>query len=347
MSQNVYFIKNVQDIVSQHLNNIGHDHVIILCDDNTFRHCLPLIPSLPCPVSSISIPSGEKYKSVATLSNIWTQMSQIGASRHSLMICLGGGMVCDMGGMAAACFKRGIDCWYIPTTLLSMVDAALGGKTGINHNGLKNEIGLFRSPDKILVFTDFLLSLPHKEFLSGYAEMLKHALLSSEKSWAELLNYNLSERNNPRLAELIKDSQAVKYAIVESDPLECGPRKALNLGHTVGHALESILLEKHTPEPHGYCVAWGLVAALYLSVTEAGLPSNVLYPTARFVFENYGRPAIECKDYDQIYRLMTHDKKNRGTDICFTLLENIGKPKIDCVLEKNAIFAALDFIREG
>ena len=252
-------------------------------------------------------------------------------------------MVTDLGGFAASTFKRGINYINIPTTLLAMVDASVGGKTGINFRGLKNEIGVFNNASTVILDTQFLRTLDMENILSGYAEMLKHGLISNESVWAELINF---EVGSLKLKTLVADSVAVKQRIVTEDPTEKGIRKALNLGHTVGHAFESLALSRK-PVLHGYAVAWGLICELYLSVIKTGFPSDKMRQTVNFIREHYGRMPITCDDYPTLLELMTHDKKNTAGSINFTLLGGIGDIRINQTATKEEIYEALDFYREA
>ena len=254
-------------------------------------------------------------------------------------------MVTDLGGFAASTFKRGINYINIPTTLLSMVDASVGGKTGINFRGLKNEIGVFNNAATVILDTQFLKTLDAENICSGYAEMLKHGLISNEQMWAELMNFDLEQPDLKLLSRMVADSVAVKERIVTEDPTEQGIRKALNLGHTVGHAFESFAL-KHQPVLHGYAVAWGLICELYLSCMKTGFPTDKMHQTVRFIKEHYGMMTITCDDYPTLLELMTHDKKNVAGIINFTLLGGIGDIRINQTATKDEIYEALDFYRE-
>ena len=254
-------------------------------------------------------------------------------------------MVTDLGGFAASTFKRGIQYINIPTTLLAMVDASVGGKTGINFGGLKNEIGVFNNAACVILDTHFLQTLDQENILSGYAEMLKHGLISNEKMWAELMNFDIEQPDFGQLQRMVADSVAVKQRIVTEDPTEQGIRKALNLGHTAGHAFESFAL-KHTPVLHGYAVAWGLICELYLSAVKTGFPSDKMHQTVNFIKAHYGKMQITCDDYPTLLELMTHDKKNVAGTINFTLLGGIGDIRINQTASKEEIFEALDFYRE-
>ncbi len=329
-----------------------YDKIFILTDTTTHTLCLPLVADIESLRSAthIVIPATDANKNINSLTHVWTELSAGGATRHSLLINLGGGMVTDLGGFAAATFKRGIDFVNIPTTLLSMVDASEGGKTGINFAGLKNEIGVFRTPVKVILDTEFLHTLDHENMLSGYAEMIKHALLTHDTTMLpELLTFDLDD--NPldyaRLKQMIEKNVAVKRRIVRIDPTEQGKRKALNLGHTVGHALESFMLQRGTPVLHGYAVAWGLVAELYLSSAYFDFPTNTMHAVVRFINEHYGRADITCDDYEILLSLMHHDKKNIADTIKFALLSDLGVIRINRTISKEQIFEALDFLREG
>ncbi|MDR1369622.1 MAG: 3-dehydroquinate synthase [Dysgonamonadaceae bacterium] len=331
------------------LRTIKHDRLFVLVDENTEEKCFPLLQDtgLINNAGRIIIPSGEKNKSIETLEKVWTYLSQHEATRNSLLINLGGGLLTDLGGFAAATFKRGMCFVNIPTTLLSMVDAAVGGKTGVNFLGLKNEIGVFAPADFVLLDTEFLKTLSPENFLSGYAEMLKHALISSDKNRQEILAFNLDEINYNELSPLLITSVGIKEKIVEEDPKEKGIRKALNLGHTIGHAIESYCIETGQPVMHGYAVAWGIVCELYLSLIKLGFDKQKLIKTTHFIRENYGLFAFDCKIYDHLYRLMQHDKKNENAgSINFTLLKDTGDIKINQIASKDEIFEALDFLRE-
>jgi 3-dehydroquinate synthase len=228
-----------------------------------------------------------------------------------------------------------------------MVDASVGGKTGINFGGLKNEIGVFNNARSVILDTTFLRTMDHENICSGYAEMLKHGLINNEKMWAELLNFSLelSVENLEALGTMVAESVAVKQRIVTEDPTEQGIRKALNLGHTAGHAFESLALERK-PVLHGYAVAWGMIVELYLCCVKTNFPQDKMRQTVAFIKENYGRMAITCDDYPHLIELMHHDKKNQGNSINFTLLGGIGDIRINQTATEEEIKDALDFYRE-
>ncbi|KAA6324254.1 3-dehydroquinate synthase, partial [termite gut metagenome] len=277
---------------------------------------------------------------------VWQVLSDKGATRYSLLINLGGGMVTDLGGFAAATFKRGIAYINIPTTLLAMVDAAVGGKTAINFNGLKNEIGVFALAVSVLIDAEFLTNLDYPNILSGYAEMLKHGLISDTAHWSELLSFDIDHIDYARLNSLVGKSVQIKERIVTQDPYEHGIRKALNLGHTMGHAFESFALAQGRPVLHGYAVAWGIVCELYLSHRKMGFPKEKMHQTIQFIKENYGTFEMDCRLYDNLYEYMKHDKKNSGDFINFTLLADVGEIRINQNADRNIVFEMFDFYRE-
>jgi 3-dehydroquinate synthase len=328
------------------LGAMAHDRLFILADEQTARLCYPLVAEAVGEAHLVTIPAGDDNKHVDSLCHVWGELSSHGATRHSLLINVGGGMVTDLGGFAAATFKRGISCINVPTTLLAMVDAAVGGKTGINLHSLKNEVGAFYPAEAVVVSSQFLHTLDAPNLVSGFAEMLKHGLISTEEHWAQLMRYDLNQLDLAALQPLIMESIHTKEHIVVQDPTEKHIRKSLNLGHTLGHAFETLAMRRGTPCLHGYAVAWGLIGELYLSHMREGFPSDKLRQTVTFIKEVYGTFAFTCKDYEELFALMLHDKKNRGAEIHFTLLGGIGDIRIDRIATKEEIFEMLDFVRE-
>lgn len=347
--QEVIICSDLKATLTQVLGTIDHDRLFILTDEHTHRLCLPTLLSEVEAVASateIVIGAEDVNKTLNTLSMVWQALSQQGASRHSLLLNLGGGMVTDLGGFAAATFKRGIAYVNIPTTLLAMVDASVGGKTGINFCGLKNEIGAFAPARHVLIDTRFLSTIDDANFYSGYAEMLKHGLISRAGHLDELLAFDMEHRDYTALSPLVGTSIGVKEAVVEQDPHEHGIRKSLNLGHTVGHAFESLALSEGRPVLHGYAVAWGLVCELYLSSVMAGFPRERMRQVVRFVKQHYGSLHFDCKKYDRLYELMTHDKKNTAGVINFTLLADVGDIRLNQTADRETLFRMFDFYRE-
>lgn len=344
----VILCESLENSLAEAIEKCPHDRLFILTDEHTHRLCLPQLQNIPAiqDATEIIIGAEDVHKNLETLASVWQALSEQGATRHSLLINLGGGMVTDLGGFAAATFKRGIAYINIPTTLLSMVDASVGGKTGINFNGLKNEIGIFAPASSVLLETEFLRSLDAHNFFSGYAEMLKHGLISTPEHLAELLSFDTEQIDYAALKAMVGRSVQVKENIVEQDPKEHGIRKALNLGHTIGHAFESLALAENRPVLHGYAVAWGIVCELYLSHIKTGFPKEKMRQTIQFIKENYGAFAFNCKQYDRLYELMLHDKKNTAGIINFTLLKEVGDICLNQTADKETIFEVLDFYRE-
>ena len=338
--QKVVISNQLDRTLAEAIAECEHDKVFVLADETTAKCCLPVIEKFDgmAEAKRIVIKATDTHKNLDSLSHVWQALSEGGATRHTLLINIGGGMVTDLGGFAASTFKRGINYINIPTTLLSMVDASVGGKTGINFLGLKNEIGVFNNAKSVILDTENLLS--------GYAEMLKHGLIKDTKMLGELLSFDIEKPDLAQLQRMVAESVAVKQHIVTEDPTEKGIRKALNLGHTAGHAFESFAL-KHTPVLHGYAVAWGLIVELYLSAIKTGFPTDKMRQTVRFILDHYGKMNITCDDYPTLLELMTHDKKNIAGIINFTLLGGVGDILIDQTATKEEIYEAFDFYREG
>lgn len=348
--QKIINVTNLEENLVEILSSMSHDKLFILTDENTEKLCFPLLKTIQevNKASKIVIKSGDSNKSIESLTQIWTFLVQNGATRHSILISLGGGMITDIGGFAAATFKRGIKLINIPTTLLGAVDAAVGGKTSINFCGLKNEIGAFAAAQAVLIDANFLKTLDHSNLMSGYAEMLKHSLITNEEDLNEILSFDVDNIDYPRLNELMVKSVFIKEDVVTKDPYEKDIRKALNLGHTVGHAFESRSYTINKPMQHGYAVAWGLVCELYLSVKKCYFPKEIFQKVVYFIKEKYGQFYLECDDYEALYELMTHDKKNASADkINFTLLNDVGSVVFNQSATKEEIFESIDFLRES
>ncbi len=345
--QQIIISEDIAKALTQAIGECEYDRLFVLADETTERLCLPVVSSLDCmnDARKIVIKAGDTHKDLESISHVWAELQRMGGTRHSLMINIGGGMITDLGGFAASTFKRGIQFINIPTTLLSMVDASVGGKTGINFGGLKNEIGVFSNARTVILDTVFLQTMDADNIKSGYAEMLKHGLISKESVWAELINFNLDRPDLSALRRMVAESVAIKERIVDEDPTEKGIRKALNLGHTVGHAFESLAMTRQ-PILHGHAVAYGLVCELYLSAKKTGFPTDKMHQSVNFIKEHYSKMEIGCDDYESLLELMKHDKKNTADTINFTLLGGIGDIRINQTAGKEDIYEALDFYRE-
>lgn len=342
--ENIVFTREADSVLREKLQHTAPEDVYVLVDNNTRNYCLETLTHFHfLKEHIITIPEGEHNKSLESAARIWNVLSEQGARRNSVLVNIGGGLITDIGGFAAACFKRGIRCINIPTTLLAQVDASVGGKTGVNFRGLKNEIGIFSIPECVIIDNRFLASLPERQILSGFAEMIKHALLTSEEAVDEILQADLTRMESAEFLALIEKSVAFKAGIVEADPTEKGIRKALNFGHTVGHAIESSAIERGWEWYHGDAVAYGMIVELYLSVRQSGLDSRYYEKIRKFIRGHYPvyKPVAEKED---LYNLMLHDKKNEQAGVNFTLLCSPGEFEINHYCEKTEIIEALSVL---
>ena len=296
MNQKVVICQDLPSELQVFLEGMSYDKLFVLTDMNTHEKCYPLVKEVPllrdAPV--ITVEAGDTHKSLEALSSIWMRLSSEGATRHSVLLNLGGGMVTDMGGFAGATFKRGIRTINVPTTLMASVDAAVGGKTGVNFNGLKNEIGAFYPPECVFIDCEFLRTLDRDNILSGYAEMIKHGLISSMEVYTSVMLYDIDTMNYRYLNQLVAQSVAVKEEFVAKDPKEQNIRKALNFGHTIGHAYESLSFQKGTPLLHGHAVAAGIVSELFLSHRVCGFPMEKLSQVVYYIKEYYAPFMFGC-----------------------------------------------------
>lgn len=352
MSQKIHFTNEVTGTLDRIVAEASPAGVFVLTDTNTEKAVLPMLRAESAVVRNarvITVAADDENKNLNAVASIWKALTENGASRKSLLINAGGGMVTDIGGFAASTYQRGIRFINVPTTLLGAVDAAVGGKTGMNFMGLKNQIGAFSEATDVIISTVFFPTLSHQEMLSGYAEMIKHGLISGEEDFRRTLAYPISdEPSDPLiLLDLLKESVEIKADIVANDPHESGMRKALNLGHTAGHAFEELAMERRSPIPHGFAVAYGLVVAAILSNMRFGFPSETLHVLSDYVKRNYSVFAMTCDDYPRLLELMSHDKKNPDpTKIAFTLLRKPGEVEINSITERKDIEAALDIYRD-
>ena len=341
----IYISTDIQAILSKVLNEYRKKKLFLIVDENTKNQCLPRIESIIEYTNYIlvEIESGEQNKSIKTLEKVWQVFTQNGADRNSLLINIGGGIIGDLGGFAASTFKRGMDFINIPTTLLSQVDASVGGKTGINFLGLKNEIGVFNHPKHVIIDSSFIKTLDKQNILSGWAEMLKHTLISDEKDWKNLIVHDIKQTGFKELNKLIARSINIKNYFVEKDPREKGIRKALNFGHTFGHAFESLFMNTSNEILHGEAVAHGMICEVYLSNKICGFPEDKMNQVVRYLLHIYPKLNISELDFEKLFDLTRHDKKNEGVNINFTLLEDFGKIKINTNCTKEDIFETLNW----
>jgi 3-dehydroquinate synthase len=321
--------------------------VFILVDENTLQHCLPQLVGRVKSLANaeiVELESGERNKTIEVCTQVWQVLGELGADRKSLLINLGGGVITDMGGFIASTFKRGIAFVNVPTTLLSQIDASVGGKTGVDLNGLKNEIGVFADPQQVIIVPDFLRTLPRREMLSGFAEALKHGLICDRNFWESLLEVNIGDSAD--WEEVILRSIRIKLEIVTEDPQESGKRRLLNFGHTIGHALESFFLEQaESSLLHGEAVAAGMVAEAFLSSQLAGLPQEELEQITTSLLLRFGAVTIDPMADHRLVELMRNDKKNESGQIRFVLLESIGTAVYDKKVNARQVIEALDYYR--
>lgn len=342
----IHFNENCYISLNGHLKEINFSKIFILVDENTHQYCLPKFLErieTNVDIEIIEIESGEINKTIETCVGVWNTLSDLDADRKSLMINIGGGVITDLGGFVACTFKRGIDYINVPTTLLSMVDASVGGKTGVDLGHLKNQIGVISNPNLVLIDTHFLDTLPSNQMRSGLSEMLKHGLISDVNYWKKF--QDLSRLSLTDLDVLIHESVMIKKRVVEEDPFENGLRKTLNFGHTIGHAIESYFLsnENKTTLLHGEAIAIGMILASYISTKLLGFSKQTTLDIKKLLINYYGKVDIDKNEYPTIMKLLKYDKKNNHGNINFVLLESIGKPKIDCRVADEIIVEAFEF----
>ncbi len=329
--------------LNKYIKSSNFSKIFLLVDTNTHTLCLPNFISkieTGIDLEIIEIENGEIHKTIDACVGVWNALSELDADRKSLLINLGGGVITDLGGFVASTFRRGIKYINVPTTLLAMVDASVGGKTGVDLEGLKNQIGVINFGDMVLIDTSFLDTLPQNEMRSGLAEMLKHGLIKDETYWNKMSK--LKEFTLDDLDDLIYESVLIKKEIVEKDPTENGIRKTLNFGHTLGHAIESYFLENSNKDTllHGEAIAIGMILAIYISNKQCDFPNDKMELIKSVILKLYGRVEFEALDYDKIIDLLKYDKKNSHGNINFLLLEDIGIPRIDCIVENELILEA-------
>lgn len=352
METKIVFTNRVGEVLDDLAQEIGSPSVFILVDVNTESYVLPALQAQSKAAAGAKVivtRSGDANKNIEALTNLWKSLSASGATRKSLLINLGGGMITDLGGFAAATFMRGMHFVNVPTTLLGAVDASVGGKTAVNFAGFKNQVGVFADADAVIISTGFFNTLPQQQLLSGYAEMIKHGLLESPEMLNKLLDYSVVYPvfDSSALLKLLEESVAVKQRIVSQDKYDGGFRRALNLGHTSGHAIEALAMKYQSPVPHGYAVAWGIVISLILSHMKLGFPTEIVHRVADYVHKNYGPYDITCKEYPELLAFMARDKKNPAEgQIAFTLLKAVGEPECGVIVAKEDIESALDIYRD-
>ena len=343
----IYFNSEIYSELNNYIKTKNPSKIFVLVDTNTHDDCLPQfleqLESGEIVVEVMEIPNGEDHKTIDICMGVWEALSEYNADRKSLLINLGGGVVTDLGGFVASTYMRGIAYINIPTSLLAMVDASVGGKTGVDLGALKNHVGVINEGEMVGVDTSFLSTLPQNEMVSGFAEMLKHGLVYDKAYWntlTHLENLDISD-----LDRLIYDSVIIKNKVVSEDPTEQGLRKILNFGHTLGHAIESYFLENgdKTSLLHGEAIAVGMILETYISTKICGLSDEELKTITQGILKTFSKVAISKDDQTIVIDLLKHDKKNSHGVIKFVLLEAISKPKIDCVVSNELILEAFDY----
>jgi len=346
LNYSIYFNTEGYKVLNDYLSNYQNITIFILVDNHTQKYCLPhLLSQLKTDnkLEIVSISSGEKNKNLKSCEKVWNLLSELGADRNSVLINLGGGVVSDLGGFVASTFKRGIKFINIPTTLLSMVDASIGGKTGVDLGVLKNQVGLFSNPSMLVIDSTYLKTLPSKEFRSGIAEIIKYGLTFDIKLFNQIINHNNLSINE--LNDIIYKSISIKNTIVLEDFKELNLRKTLNFGHTLGHAIESYFLKSEGKESltHGESIAIGMVLACYISTKQLNFSKDKLNEIAQKIISVFGKVTINKNDYQPIIDLLKHDKKNLGGKAKFILLYDTEKYKINCNVDEHLITEALDY----
>ena len=340
-----YFEDNAIEMLGKQIETYKSEEksLFIMCDDNTAKHCLSLLYSyyhFDFLHHTITVRVGEETKNIKALSHIYKMLSSCGANRNSILFCLGGGVVCDIGGFVAATFMRGIDCVLIPTSLTAQIDASIGGKNAVNLDTTKNLVGVFRQPDAIFTIPEFLETLPEKEIFSGFAEMLKHGLIADKTYWKKLIKITNSSQIID--TELIKKSIQIKTAICDRDPYEKNERKKLNFGHTIGHALESLALDNNYKLSHGEAVALGMMTETHISYQKNMIREEDFKSITKSLQKFFQPFDIDRKNYNSIFYYLHKDKKNDNNGLNFTLLDGIGSAVINQYASREEIISALE-----
>lgn len=338
-------IAPITESLHQFLEGKYYSKIFVIVDTLTRKHCYPLVKPLLPSHQVIGVKNGEENKNLNSCTEIWADMTRANADRHALVINLGGGVIGDMGGFCASVYKRGVDFIQIPTTLLSQVDASVGGKLGIDFEGLKNHLGVFTLPKTVLIDPVFLQTLSERELRSGFAEIIKHCLIADAEMWKKIIQHNLNEQP---LEKLIEHSVSIKDKVVTEDPTEKGLRKILNFGHTLGHAVETHFLAKSKNKKllHGEAIAVGMIMESYLSYKKEMLTLSELENIAKYIISVYGKVLIAEPDIQPVLLLTRQDKKNKGKQINFSLIDQIGSCQFDIRVTDKEMKAAIEYYRK-
>ncbi|MEL6924259.1 MAG: 3-dehydroquinate synthase [Bacteroidota bacterium] len=343
---------------AEFLRERSYSKIVVIVDELTKQHCLPILKKgltahFPSPGGAqerfakwhlIEIPSGEVNKNLDTCELIWEQLMDLEVDRNGLVINLGGGVIGDMGGFCASTFKRGIHFVQVPTTLLSQVDASIGGKLGIDFARVKNSVGVFNDPQAVFIDPVFLQTLSDREIRSGFAEVIKHSLIADREQWEYIKTIESLESVD--WAKILVPSLSIKKRVVEADPFEHGLRKSLNFGHTIGHGIEGVLLESASPLLHGEAIAIGMICESYLSGKVLGLDELSLNEIAQFILRIYGKEELYDSDFSQMISLMRKDKKNQDARINFTMLKQPGESLINQTSKEAAIVESMRYYNQ-
>lgn len=342
-TEGVSLTSDISDDLQALTKDTASDKIFILLDENTKIHCWNHVKSFRnIPENQIFvIRSGEENKNLNQVQDVWNFLGEQKADRKSILINIGGGMLTDLGGFAAATFKRGINFINVPTTLLAMVDASVGGKTGINFRGLKNEVGVVKLALHVFLHIPFLRTIDDQNYKSGFAEMLKAGLIADKELWTQLKSFDLGRKSEYDLAIMLWMSVKIKKRIIDEDPNEFGVRKALNFGHTIGHALESHCLNEKKQILHGYAVAFGMVIEASMSSDFSSLSEAEVEDIQNTVDRIYGKAPLEMKEREKLIAYMRFDKKNEHNQINFTLLEKIGLFNVNNFISEDHISKAI------
>ncbi len=339
--ETILFSDSLSDDLHNLLEGVEYSQLGVITDSNTVRECYPLIKkALPQDHSLYSFPAGEIHKNLETCSRIWGWMTEAGFDRKAIVINLGGGVTGDMGGFCASTYKRGIRFIHVPTTLLSQVDASVGGKLGVDFNGFKNHIGVFTDPLAVVISEKFLKTLPQPELRSGYAEVIKHGLIRDPEYFQSLQVDHWEQQD---WGKIIEHSVSIKKEVIEKDPKESGVRKILNFGHTIGHAFESFYLDSERHLLHGEAIAIGMICEAYLSKRKLNLTENEFSIITNSLEKIYGKIEVPKADVPKIIKLCSQDKKNEGSTLNFSLLKKIGACDYNVVVSKEEIEEAIDY----
>lgn len=344
----VYYNSGSWKAFNKGLEKINPTKVFVITDTNTKKLCIPLFLDnylFQITPNILEIPEGETHKNIQTCLFLWNELSEKGADRDSLIINLGGGVVTDLGGFVASTFKRGIEFINIPTSLLAMVDASVGGKNGVDLGLIKNQVGVINNPIMVIIDIQFLRTLPNNQKTSGYAEMLKHGLIHSKEYWNKIKHLNESKIED--IEELLWESVLIKNDIVTKDPFEKELRKTLNYGHTLGHAIESYSLSKNNLKPllHGEAIAIGMILTTFISNKVLGFPEDTLKDISSSILKKFLKVSFSKLDINEIIKLLIYDKKNTKGKVLFVLLQDIGNPKINCEVPNEYIIEAFDYYK--